>query len=69
MYRRRNILAVLFVLAAVLAVGRIATAADEEQPWDRTFKGHEMWMLSIDSAFAISQAANKPLLIDFWKHG
>jgi len=69
MYRRRNILAALLVLAAGLVIGQVALAADEEQPWERTFKGHEMWMTNIDSAFAISQAANKPLLIDFWKHG
>ena len=45
-------------------------AADEEEPtWHKTFKGHEMWMTSLDDALAASEKDGKPMLVDVFSPG
>ncbi|MEW5701043.1 MAG: hypothetical protein AB1792_02270 [Candidatus Zixiibacteriota bacterium] len=65
----RSIIVAALVLVAIALFAGMAQAADEKTPWYQSFNGHEMWLENIDSAFAMSKAANKPLLIDFFQPG
>jgi hypothetical protein len=69
-HRLRGIALALGVLA-VSGISAAPALADggEDAPWDRTFKGHEMWLTSIDEGLKTSTELSKPLLIDLYSRG
>lgn len=55
------------VLGAVMFGASLASTDDKkEETWDHSFKGHEMWLTSLDSGLAVSTAESRPMLIDFY---
>jgi Spy/CpxP family protein refolding chaperone len=68
--RRRGLGAALFVGVALAAIAARAadTGKKKDDDWENKFRGHEMWMKSLDEALARSQKESKPLLIDFYSH-
>ena len=60
-------IALAICLTALLAAPVFAAGEDEEElPWDKTFKGHEMWLTDLGEALELSRVENKPLLIDIY---
>lgn len=64
-------LAIALGVAAVLGSAAPRASADggEDAPWDHSFKGHEMWLTSIDEGLRTSTELSKPLLIDLYSRG
>jgi len=55
------------VLGAVVFGASLSSAEDKkEEAWDHVFKGHEMWLTSLDSGLAVSTKESRPMLIDFY---
>ena len=62
--------AVAALIAAVaLLSSPLRAAQDDEVRWDKTFKGHEMWLTSLDEALEVSSEENRPLIIDLYSPG
>jgi hypothetical protein len=60
-----------FAIAGALLAAALPLAADEtkeDDDWEHSFSGHEMWLGSLDEAIAKSNETKKPLLIDFYSH-
>jgi hypothetical protein len=63
----RNAVTIIAVACIGLLFALPATAAEDEAPtWHKEFKGHEMWMTSLDEAIAASTKDAKPMLIDIF---
>jgi len=71
MVRHLQTLFTMFALASVLLFSAAPVlAADKEEPtWFKTFKGHEMWLTSLDDGLAASSKEDKPMLIDLFSPG
>ena len=68
MRHAKRLICSAFLVATVIALtaGRPCAEETKEDAWDHAFKGHEMWVTSLDSGLATSLKQNKPLLIDFY---
>lgn len=71
MKRSSNIFAVVLLLALAYAAlhSGVILADDEAPPWDHTFKGHEMWMTSLDDGMAKAADQHRNVLIDLYSRG
>lgn len=68
--RLTTILSMCVLAGAVLLLAAPVFAADEDAPpWYETFKGHEMWTMSLDDGLARSNKEGKPMLIDLFSPG
>lgn len=71
MKRNTSALAIVLLLALAYAAlhSGITRADDDTPPWDHTFKGHEMWITSLDDGMAKAAAQHRNVLIDLYSRG
>jgi len=69
-HRLRGIVLALGITAVFgMSAPRAVADGGEDAPWDHTFKGHELWLTSIDEGLKTSTELSKPLLIDLYSRG